>query len=84
MQNYEKNGIYARIIYVFCFFSETYEKNVGFFLVLCSLIRTIDFVESTLARQKKEKKLFSFGFVLTYSYLCTAFFSTNGFRVMVN
>ena len=49
----------------------TKRKKVFFRLVLSSLIRTFDYVESTSARKHKTKKgVLSFGAFLAYSYLC--------------
>ena len=49
----------------------TKRKKVFFRLVLSSLIRTSDYVESTSTRKLKTKKgVLSFGAFLAYSYLC--------------
>jgi len=46
-------------------------KKTRFLLVFCSLIRTFErCFEGTFVRKNKKNKI-SFGFLLTYSYLCT-------------
>ena len=45
-----------------------YEKN-QINLVFCSLIRTFELRSKILSLEKTKKNLFSFGFLLAYSYL---------------
>ena len=43
------------------------------YLVFCSLIRTSETPFRRYFRSKKQKNIILFGFLLTYSYLCTRF-----------